>query len=110
MTAQREVETQRDAQRAFYETILDEVPTEIVVLDEQQRYVYANIQAVPRPRAPRLADGPHSTRLLRPLRLSAEPGRAARPHVSGGGKKRGNHILGRLHAPARGQRVPPAAI
>ena len=49
VTAQHEVEAQRDAQRAFYETILDEVPAEIAVLDEQQRYVYANIQAVPDP-------------------------------------------------------------
>ena len=49
VTAPREVEAQRDAQRAFYETILDEVPVEIVVLDEQQRYVYVNPQAVPDP-------------------------------------------------------------
>ena len=37
----------RDAQRAFYEKILDELPVEVVVLDEQFRYVYANPQAVP---------------------------------------------------------------
>ena len=42
-------EPQRDAQRAFYETILDELPVEVVVLDEQFRYVYANPQAVPDP-------------------------------------------------------------
>ncbi|WP_223651665.1 ATP-binding protein [Hymenobacter psoromatis] len=49
VTVQREVEAQRDAQRAFYETILDEVPVEIAVFDEQQRYVYVNPQAVPDP-------------------------------------------------------------
>ena len=38
-----------DAQRTFYETILDEVPVEIAVLDEQRRYVYVNPQAVPDP-------------------------------------------------------------
>ena len=37
----------RDTQRAFYEKILDELPVEVVVLDEQFRYVYANPQAVP---------------------------------------------------------------
>ncbi|MDQ2770366.1 MAG: PAS domain S-box protein [Bacteroidota bacterium] len=37
----------RDAQRAFYEKILDELPVEVVVLDEQFRYIYANPQAVP---------------------------------------------------------------
>ena len=42
-------DTHRDAQRAFYETILDELPVEVVVLDEQFRYVYANPQAVPDP-------------------------------------------------------------
>ena len=37
------------SQRAFYETILDELPVEVVVLDEQFRYVYSNPQAVPDP-------------------------------------------------------------
>jgi len=49
VTRHREIETQRDAQRAFYELILDEVPVEIAVLDEQRRYVYVNPQAVPDP-------------------------------------------------------------
>ncbi|RZL13915.1 MAG: PAS domain-containing protein, partial [Hymenobacter sp.] len=35
VTAHRQTESQRDAQRKFYETILDEVPVEIAVLDEQ---------------------------------------------------------------------------
>ena len=42
-------EAARDAQRAFYETILDELPVEVVVLDEGFRYIYANPQAVPDP-------------------------------------------------------------
>ena len=49
VTQQQQVEIQRDAQRKFYETILDEVPVEIAVLDEQRRYVYVNPQAVPAP-------------------------------------------------------------
>jgi len=49
VTRHREIEAQRDAQRAFYEVILDEVPVEIAVLDEQRRYVYVNPQAVPDP-------------------------------------------------------------
>jgi signal transduction histidine kinase/HPt (histidine-containing phosphotransfer) domain-containing protein len=49
VTAHRQAEGQRDAQRKFYETILDEVPVEIAVLDEQRRYVYVNPQAVPDP-------------------------------------------------------------
>ncbi len=49
VTAHRQAESQRDAQRKFYETILDEVPVEIAVLDEQRRYVYVNPQAVPDP-------------------------------------------------------------
>ena len=49
VTATHEANAQRDAQRAFYETILDELPVEVVVLDEEQRYVYANPQAVPDP-------------------------------------------------------------
>jgi signal transduction histidine kinase/ActR/RegA family two-component response regulator len=49
VTQQRQADTQRDAQRKFYETILDEVPVEIAVLDEQRRYVYVNPQAVPDP-------------------------------------------------------------
>ncbi|MDJ0363520.1 response regulator [Hymenobacter sp. H14-R3] len=49
VTAHRQAESQRDAQRKFYETILDEVPVEIAVLDEQRRYVYTNPQAVPDP-------------------------------------------------------------
>ncbi|GAA4499588.1 hypothetical protein GCM10023172_18440 [Hymenobacter ginsengisoli] len=48
-TQQRQADMQRDAQRKFYETILDEVPVEIAVLDEQRRYVYVNPQAVPDP-------------------------------------------------------------
>ena len=46
---QQGLNSQRDAQRAFYETILDELPVEVVVLDEQFRYLYANPQAVPDP-------------------------------------------------------------
>jgi len=49
LTAQHRALAQRDAQRTFYETLLDEVPVEIVVLDEQRRYLYANPQAVPDP-------------------------------------------------------------
>ncbi len=49
LTAQHQAQAQRDAQRAFYETVLDEVPVEIVVLDEQRRYLYVNPQAVPDP-------------------------------------------------------------
>jgi len=49
VTQQHEADSQRDAQRKFYETILDEVPVEIAVLDEQRRYVYVNPQAVPDP-------------------------------------------------------------
>ena len=47
VTAARQATAERDAQRVFYEAILDELPVEVVVLDEQQRYVYANPQAVP---------------------------------------------------------------
>ena len=49
LTANRLAEPARDAQRAFYETILDELPVEVVVLDEQFRYIYSNPQAVPDP-------------------------------------------------------------
>jgi PAS domain-containing protein len=49
VTNQHLAESERDAQRKFYETILDEVPVEIAVLDEQRRYVYVNPQAVPDP-------------------------------------------------------------
>jgi signal transduction histidine kinase/DNA-binding NarL/FixJ family response regulator len=49
VTQQHAADSQRDAQRKFYETILDEVPVEIAVLDEQRRYVYVNPQAVPDP-------------------------------------------------------------
>ncbi|GAA4377550.1 PAS domain-containing protein [Hymenobacter koreensis] len=47
ITAVRHAEQERDAQRSFYEHVLDALPVEVVVLDEQQRYVYANPQAVP---------------------------------------------------------------
>jgi PAS domain S-box-containing protein len=47
VTATRLANAQRDAQRVFYETILDELPVEVVVLNDEQRYVYANPQAVP---------------------------------------------------------------
>ena len=47
VTQQQAADRQRDAQRKFYETILDEVPVEIAVLDEQRRYIYTNPQAVP---------------------------------------------------------------
>ncbi|WP_460503940.1 PAS domain-containing protein, partial [Hymenobacter agri] len=46
---QQGLSAQHEAQRAFYETILDELPVEVVVLDDQFRYVYANPQAVPDP-------------------------------------------------------------
>ncbi|MCI1188003.1 PAS domain S-box protein [Hymenobacter sp. DH14] len=49
LTANRLANPAGDAQRAFYETILDELPVEVVVLDEQFRYLYANPQAVPDP-------------------------------------------------------------
>ncbi|MGI4832342.1 MAG: ATP-binding protein [Janthinobacterium lividum] len=42
-------EQNRDKQRQFYETVLDELPVEVAVLDEQFRYVYANHQAEPDP-------------------------------------------------------------
>jgi len=44
-----QVQNQRETQRIFYETLLDEVPVEIVVLDEQRRYLYVNPQSVPDP-------------------------------------------------------------
>ncbi|TGE26944.1 response regulator [Hymenobacter metallicola] len=47
ITEQRQVEAQLASQRQFYETILDELPVEVVVLDEDQRYLYANPSAVP---------------------------------------------------------------
>ncbi|UOQ72271.1 PAS domain-containing protein [Hymenobacter cellulosilyticus] len=47
ITEQREVELQMAKQRQFYETILDELPVEVVMLDAQQRYLYANPYAVP---------------------------------------------------------------
>ncbi|WP_345056702.1 PAS domain-containing hybrid sensor histidine kinase/response regulator [Hymenobacter glaciei] len=49
LTANRLADPERDVQRAFYETILDELPVEVVVLDEQFRYIYSNPQAVPDP-------------------------------------------------------------
>ena len=42
-------EQERDRQRQFYETVLDELPVEVAVLDEHFRYVYANHQAEPDP-------------------------------------------------------------
>ena len=42
-------ERERDKQRLFYETVLDELPVEVAVLNEDFRYVYANYQAVPDP-------------------------------------------------------------
>ncbi|UOQ53118.1 ATP-binding protein [Hymenobacter cellulosivorans] len=47
ITEQREVELQMANQRQFYETILDELPVEVVMLDAEQRYLYANPYAVP---------------------------------------------------------------
>jgi len=49
VTTHRRLEAQREAQRVFYETVLDEIPVEVVVLDAQCRYLYANPQAVPDP-------------------------------------------------------------
>ncbi len=49
VTAARQADAECDAQRKFYETILDELPVEVVVLDDQRRYVYANPQAEPEP-------------------------------------------------------------
>ena len=76
VTAQHEAEAQRDAQRVFYETILDEVPAEIAVLDEQQRYAYANIQAVPDPEhrawLPGRTLAEYCTRYGFPLSLAAQ--------------------------------------
>ena len=47
ISARYRAEQQLIQQRAFYETLLDTLPVEVVVLDEQQRYVYANPAAVP---------------------------------------------------------------
>jgi signal transduction histidine kinase/DNA-binding response OmpR family regulator len=49
VSQQKETDSQREAQRRFYEVVLDEVPVEIAVLDEHRRYVYVNPQAVPDP-------------------------------------------------------------
>ena len=49
VTDRYRAERQRDEQRHFYETVLDELPVEVVVLDQEFRYVYANPQAVPDP-------------------------------------------------------------
>ncbi|MGI4739491.1 MAG: response regulator [Janthinobacterium lividum] len=49
VTAHYQAQNQREAQRIFYETLLDEVPVEIIVLDEQRRYLYVNPQSVPDP-------------------------------------------------------------
>ena len=49
VTQHRQAEAQREAQRRFYETVLDELPVEVVVLDEQRRYLYANPHAVADP-------------------------------------------------------------
>jgi PAS domain-containing protein len=47
VTDQLAAERARDKQRLFYETVLDELPVEVAVLDENFRYVYANHQAEP---------------------------------------------------------------
>ncbi|WP_167852159.1 response regulator [Hymenobacter elongatus] len=47
ITEQRQSELQLAAQRQFYETILAELPVEVVVLDAERRYLYANPYAVP---------------------------------------------------------------
>ncbi|RSK34586.1 PAS domain-containing protein [Hymenobacter metallilatus] len=47
ISARYQAEQQLDQQRIFYETLLDALPVEVVVLDEQQRYVYTNPAAVP---------------------------------------------------------------
>ncbi|NML66206.1 response regulator [Hymenobacter sp. RP-2-7] len=49
ITARLAAEQERDRQRQFYETVLDELPVEVAVLDEHFRYVYANHQAEPDP-------------------------------------------------------------
>jgi len=76
VTQQQQAEAARDAQRRFYETILDEVPVEIAVLDEQRRYVYVNPQAVPDPahRAwlPGRTLAEYCTRYGFPLELAAQ--------------------------------------
>jgi signal transduction histidine kinase/ActR/RegA family two-component response regulator len=76
VTQQQQAEAARDAQRRFYETILDEVPVEIAVLDEQRRYVYTNPQAVPDPahRAwlPGRTLAEYCTRYGFPLELAAQ--------------------------------------
>ncbi|HEX8428445.1 PAS domain-containing protein [Hymenobacter sp.] len=47
LAATRQREQQLRAQRDFYADILQELPVEVVVLDQHFRYVYANPQAVP---------------------------------------------------------------
>lgn len=47
LAAARQREQQLRAQRDFYADILQELPVEVVVLDQHFRYVYANPQAVP---------------------------------------------------------------
>ena len=47
ITTHYRAEQQLAEQRTFYQTILDTLPVEVVVLDDQERYVYANPNAVP---------------------------------------------------------------
>jgi len=47
ISARLAAERERERQRLFYETVLDELPVEVAVLDENFRYVYANKQAEP---------------------------------------------------------------
>ncbi|MBC8085352.1 MAG: PAS domain S-box protein, partial [Hymenobacter sp.] len=47
LAAARQREEQLRTQRDFYADILRELPVEVVVLDQQFRYLYANPQAVP---------------------------------------------------------------
>ncbi|TGD79812.1 PAS domain-containing protein [Hymenobacter wooponensis] len=51
ITARVQVEQQLAEQRAFYETILDRMPSQIAVFDLEQRYRYLNAYALPSPAA-----------------------------------------------------------
>ncbi|UYZ61136.1 PAS domain-containing protein [Hymenobacter latericus] len=47
VTEEHRAEQRLQAQQAFYQNILDTLPVEVVVLDAEQRYCYANPAAVP---------------------------------------------------------------
>ncbi|KUG08193.1 hypothetical protein ASU33_08370 [Solirubrum puertoriconensis] len=47
VTERRRAEQRLAQEQRFYSTILDELPVEVVTLDAERRYLYANPQAVP---------------------------------------------------------------